>query len=123
MMMYCVGGDITNLAAEQTGLTTVQVTWTAPPGPPAGGYQITVAEASISNVNDQESPPYTFTTSELGVHTVQVTPTSQHFPAGQTVSVMVTVEGEGETLNHILNVMVLHMIQQVLEKQVLLHHH
>ena len=109
MMVYCVGGDITNLAANQTGLTTVQVTWTAPPGPPAGGYQITVAEASISNVNDQESP-YTFTTSELGVHTVQVTPSSQHFP-GQAVSVMVTVEGEGETLNHILNVMVLHMIQ------------
>ena len=120
---YCAGGDITDLAAEQTGLSTVQATWTAPPGPPAGGYQITVAEASISNVNDQESPPYTFTTSELGVHTVQVTPTSMHFPAGQTVSVMVTMEGEGETLNHILNVMVLHMIQQVLEKQVLLHHH
>ena len=120
-MYLCVGGDITNLAAEQTGLTTVQVTWTAPPGPPAGGYQITVAEASISNANDQESP-YTFTTSELGVHTVQVTPSSQHFP-GQTVSVMVTVEGEGETLDLILNVMILHMIQQVLEKQVLLHHH
>ena len=98
MMMYCVGGDITDLAAEQTGLTTVQVTWTAPPGPPAGGYQITVDEASISNVNDQESP-YTFTTSELGVHTVQVTPSSDHFP-GETVSVMVTVEGEGEALNH-----------------------
>ena len=118
MMMYCAGGDITDLAAVQTGLATVQVTWTAPPGPPAGGYQITVAEASISNVNDQESP-YTFTTSELGVHTVQVTPSSRHFPAGQAVSVMLTVEGEGEALNNILNVMVLHMIQQVLEKQVL----
>ena len=99
---YGAGGDITDLTAVQTGLTTVQVTWTAPPGPPAGGYRITVAEASISNANDQESP-YTFTTSELGVHTVQVTPSPQHFP-GQTVSVIVTVEGEGETLNHMLNV-------------------
>ena len=99
---YGAGGEITDLTAVQTGLTTVQVTWTAPPGPPAGGYRITVAEASISNANDQESP-YTFTTSELGVHTVQVTPSPQHFP-GQTVSVMVTVEGEGETLNHMLNV-------------------
>ena len=98
MMMYCVGGDITDLAAEQTGITTVQVTWTAPPGPPAGGYQITVDEAII-DVTGQESP-YTFTPSELGVHTVQVTPSSQHFP-GQAVSVMVTVEGEGEALNHI----------------------
>ena len=54
-----------------------------------------MAEANISNVNDQESP-YTFTTSELGVHTVQVTPSSVHFP-GQAVSVMVTVEGEEGT--------------------------
>ena len=79
-----------------------------------------MAEASI-DITGQESP-YTFTTSQLGVHTIQVTPSSQHFP-GQAVLVMVTVEGEGETLNHIVNVMVLHMIQQVLEKQVLLHHH
>ena len=86
---------IADLAAVQTGLTTVQVTWTAPHVPLAGGYQITVAEANISNVNDQESP-FTFTTSELGVHTVQVTPSSQHFP-GQAVSVMVTVEGEEGT--------------------------
>ena len=74
-------------------------------------------EASI-DVTSQESP-VTFTTSQLGAYTVQVTPSSQHFP-GQAVSVMVTVEGEGEALNHILNVMVL---QQVLEKQVLLYHH
>ena len=121
MMIYFAGGSITNLAAVQTGLTTVRVTWTAPPGPPAGGYLITVDEASISNVNDQESP-YTFTNSELGVFTVQVTLSSRHFP-GQAVSAMVTVEGEEEALNHILNAMILHMIQQVLEKQVLLHHH
>ena len=120
MMMYCAGGDITKLTAEQTGLTTVRVTWTAPPGPPAGGYQITVAEASISNVNDLESP-FTFTTSQLGVHTVQVTPSTVHFP-GQSVSVMVTVEGEGEAF-YIKFHDTAYDIKQVLEKQVLLHHH
>ena len=121
MMMYCVGGDITNLAAVQIGLTTVEVTWTASPGPPAKGYQITVAEASI-NVTGQESPaPYTFTTSQLGVHTVQVTPSSVHFP-GQAVSVMVTVEGEGEAF-YIKFHDTAYDIQQVLEKQVLQHHH
>ena len=86
-----LGGNITDLTAEQTGLSTVRVSWTAPPGPPAGGYQITVAEASI-DVTGQESP-YTFTTSELGVHTVQVMYTSQHFPSNQAMPVMVTVEG------------------------------
>ena len=86
------GGDITDLTAVQTGLTTVQVTWTAPPGPPTGGYQITVAEASI-DVTGQESP-YIFTTSELGVHTVQVMYTSLHFPNEEAVTVDVTVVGE-----------------------------
>ena len=106
-----VGGDITDLTAEQTGLTTVRVTWTAPPGPPAGGYQITVAEASI-DVISQESP-YTFTTSELGVHTVQVLYTSQHFPNEQAMPVMVTVEGEGDSYvdTAILNIMCTHRYQ------------
>ena len=82
----------------QTGLTTVQVTWTAPPGPPAGGYQlqITVAEASI-DVTGQESP-YTFNASELGVHTVQVLYTSQHFPNDKAMPVMVIVKGEGDSI-------------------------
>ena len=88
------GGVITNLTAVQTGLTTVRVTWTAPPGPPAGGYQITVAEANL-NVTGS---PYTFGTSELGVHTVQVLYTSQHFPNEQAMPVMVTVEGEGDSI-------------------------
>ena len=96
MYIDLIGGAITRLAAVQTGLTTVQVTWTAPSGPPAGGYQITVVEASI-DVTGQESP-YTFTTSELGVHTVQVLYTSQHFPNEQAMAVMVTVEGEGDSI-------------------------
>ena len=93
----CIGGDIANLTANQTGLTTVQVTWTAPPGPPAGGYQITVDESNI-NVTIQKESPYTFNTSELGVHTVQVLYTSQHFPNGQAMPVMVIVEGEGDSI-------------------------
>ena len=92
-----IGGVITDLTAVQTGLTTVRVTWTAPPGPPAGGYQITVAEASIY-VTGCSGSPYTFTTSELGVHTVQVLYTSQHFPNEQAMPVMVTVEGEGDSI-------------------------
>ena len=94
--MYYIGGSVTDLTAVQTGLTTVRVTWTATPGPPAGGYQITVAEASI-DVTGQESP-YTFATSELGVHTVQVMYTSQHFPNEEAVTVDVTVDGEEDSI-------------------------
>ena len=93
-MFDFLGGAISDLTAVQTGLKTVQVTWTAPPGPPAGGYQITVAEASI-DVTGHSGSPYTFTTSELGVNTVQLSYTSQHFPNEQPMLVNVTVEGEG----------------------------
>ena len=94
---YNIGGSITDLTAVQTGLTTVRVTWTAPPGPPAGGYQITVDEASI-DVTGRNGSPYTFITSELGVHTVQVLYTSQHFPNERAMPMNVTVEGEGDRL-------------------------
>ena len=52
--MVITGSAITSLAAVQTGLTIVRVT--APPGPPAGGYQITVAEASIDVTSHRGSP-------------------------------------------------------------------
>ena len=67
------------------------MTWSTP-GPLAGGYQITVAEANI-DATGRRGSPYTFTTSQLGVHTVQVMYTSQHFPNEQAATVNVTVEG------------------------------
>ena len=118
-VIFNAGGAITDLTAEQTGLTTVQVTWTAPPGPPAGGYQITVAEESI-DVTGQESP-YTFTTSELGVHTVQVMYTSQHFPNEEAVTVDVTVDGEEDSSHEYCHTR--HVYTQVSMEHLSLHHH
>ena len=104
MALVHTGGVITNLSAKQIELTVVQVTWIAPPGPPAGGYQITVAEANL-NVTGRSGSPYTFTTSELGVHTVQVLYTSQHFLNEQAMPVMVTVEGERDSIVVYINIM------------------
>ena len=89
----------------QTALNTVRVTWTAPPGPPAM-YQIMVDAPDVDFDVTATDSPYSLTTSELGVHSIQVLYTSQHFPNEQAMPVEVTVEGEGETINHILNVMV-----------------
>ena len=89
----CAGGSITDLAAEQTKLTTVRVTWTAPPGPPAM-YQIMVDAPDIYIDTNSTESPYTFNASELGVHTVKVLYTSQHFPNAQAIPVNVTVEGD-----------------------------
>ena len=103
-VMYCVGGDVTDVTAEQTGLTTVQVTWTAPAGPPAM-YQIMVDATDVNiDVSATESP-YSLTTSELGVHSIQVLYTSQNFPNEQAMPVEVTLEGEGEGYH--INVMAL----------------
>ena len=54
-----------------------------------------MAEANI-DVTGRRGSPYNFTTSEVGVLTVQVLYTSQHFPNEQAMAVMVTVEGEGD---------------------------
>ena len=47
------------------------------------------------NTTATESP-YSLTTSELGVHSIQVLYNSHHFPNEQAMSVEVTVEGERE---------------------------
>ena len=106
LLWYCVGGDVTDLAAIQTGLTTVRVTWTAPPGPPAM-YQIMVDAPDVDFDTTATESPYFLITSELGVHSIQVLYTSQHFPNEQAMPVEVTVEGKGEGYRTVLNVMAL----------------
>ena len=94
--MYCAGGTITDLTAVQATLNTVRVTWTAPPGPPAM-YQIMVDAPDVDSDTTATESPYSLITSELGVHSIQVLYTSQHFPNQQAMPVEVTVEGEGES--------------------------
>ena len=80
------------LMAEQTALATVLVTWTAPSPAPSGGYQVTVASASIRDTT--LGTAHTVSISQAGVHTIQVQSLSQHYP-GEVASVAVTVRGEG----------------------------
>ena len=118
--MY-IGGDVTNLAAIQTGLTTVQVTWTAPPGTPVL-YQIMVDAPDVNIDTTATESPYSLTTSELGVHSIQVLYTSQHLPNEQAMPVEVTLEGKGEGY-HIECHGTVYIIQQVSEEQLSLHYH
>ena len=66
--------------AVQTGHDTVEVSWTAPRVPPAGGYRIirsgsnTVSQASVS--------PVILTITTPGVYSVRLMSLSQHFPIG-----------------------------------------
>lgn len=94
-----IGSTLTNLAVEQNGLTTVQVTWTELPGSSTTMHQIMVTTPSGGTGTTPQQSPYTFNVTELGVYTVQEVFTSQHYPNRDT---MVTVEGKGQRVLYVL---------------------
>ena len=61
-------------------------------------YQIMVDAPDVDFNTTATESPYSLTTSELGVHSIQVLYTSRHFPNQQAMPVDVTVEGEREGL-------------------------
>ena len=79
--------------AEQNGLTSVRVSWTAPSVSPSNGYRITTNPSSAS-INAAASP-HTITISTPGVYDIQVMSLSQHFP-GIVELEGFTMRGEGE---------------------------
>ena len=59
-------------------------------------YQIMVDAPDVDFNTTATESPYSLTTSEFGVHSIQVLYTSQHFPNKQAMPVEVTLESEGE---------------------------
>ena len=90
------GASPTNLSAQQTGLTAVLVSWTAPMAAPSGGYRITVDSTDTSTGIDTTSSPHTITVPQPGVHSIRVVGLSQHFPSETVGPVEVTVRGQEE---------------------------
>ena len=82
----------TNLMAEQNGIQSVLVSWTAPSRPPAMGYRVTVGAEEISV--DSLSTFVNLTGLQPGVYAVQVMSLSQHLPSEAVGPVEVTVRGE-----------------------------
>ncbi len=78
----------TNLTAVQTGLNTVLVSWTAPPG---GMYRVTADPGGVSVENSVS--PQTITVQTHGVNNITVMTFSQHYPGGTLGPVEVTVRG------------------------------
>ena len=91
--MHAGGGAVTDLEAEQTALTEVLVTWTAPSPVPPRGYLVTVASANI--IDTASGTSHTLTISQPGLHTIQVQPLSRHYPS-EAMSVEVTVRGKAD---------------------------
>ena len=81
----CVGGTPpTDVTAEQIGVSTVLVMWTAPSPPPTDGYQIQITRGSTTTTVNVAWTSYTFSVSnQYGVYTIQVRSLSQHFQSNE----------------------------------------
>ena len=81
----------------QTGISTVSVTWTAPPAPPAMGYQARVALGDqVSSTVDEQgtSADVPIIPGQYGMYVARVMSLSQHLPGGTAESEEVAVLGE-----------------------------
>ena len=91
----CTGGaPPTDITAEQTGVSAVLVTWTAPSPPPTDWYQVQItSESTIITVNVAETS-YTQSSLQHGVYSFQVKSLTQHFPSEATEPIEFTVRGK-----------------------------
>jgi len=74
------------------GMSTVQVSWTAPPAPPGNGYRITTAEPSSLNVTVMGTSADVMIAP--GTYTFQITSLSEHLPGQTATTSPVAVGGE-----------------------------
>ena len=70
---YCTGGaPPTNVTAEQTGVSTVLVMWTAPSPPPTDGYQVQTTRGSTTTTVNVAGTSYTQSSLQHGVYSFQL---------------------------------------------------
>ena len=87
-------GAPTNLTAQQNGINSVLVSWTAPSPPPSMGYRITVDSTDFSAGIDVASSTTSHTISlHPGVHDIRMRALSQHYPSEIVGPEEVTVKG------------------------------
>ena len=96
-MSFAGGAPPTDITAEQTGVSTVLVMWTAPSPPPTGGYQVQITRGSTTTTDNVAGTSHTFSVNnQYGVYSIQVrSPPSPHFQSNEAVPepVEITVRG------------------------------
>ena len=88
------GAPPTDVTAEQTGVSTVLVMWTAPSPPPTDGYQVQITRGSTTTTVNVAETSYTERSLQHGVYSIQVRSLSRHFPSEATEPVEITVRGK-----------------------------
>ena len=91
--VYAGGAPPTDVTAEQTGMSTVLVMWTAPSPPPTDGYQVQITRGSNTTNVNVAGTSYTQSSLEHGVFNFRVKSLTQHFPSKATEPVEITVRG------------------------------
>ena len=84
------------MTAEQTGVSTVLVMWTAPSPPPTDGYQVQITRGSTTTTVNVSRTLNSYTNSSLhhGVYNFRVKSLARHFPSEITEPVEITVRGK-----------------------------
>ena len=93
--MHAGGVRPTDVAAEQTGVSTVLVVWAAPSPPPTNGYQVQITRGSTTTTVNVTGTSHTFSfNNQYGVYSIQVRSLSRHFQSNEAAaSVEITVRG------------------------------
>ena len=75
LLNFTGGAPPTDVTAEQTGVSTVLVMWTAPSPPPTDGYQVQITRGSVAGTS------HTFSVNnQYGMYSIHVrSPPSPHF--------------------------------------------
>ena len=96
-MPFVAGGPPpTDVTAQQTGLNTVFIMWTAPSPPPTDGYQVLITRGSTTTAVDVIGTSRTISVdNQYGVYSIQVIALSRHLPSAATEPAEVTVIGNG----------------------------
>ena len=82
------------MTAEQTGVSTVLVMWTAPSPPPTDGYQVQITRGSTTTTVNVAVTSYTGSPLEHGVYSFHVKSLARHFPSEATEPVEITVRSK-----------------------------
>ena len=92
------GAPPTDVTAEQTGVSTVLVMWTASSPPPADGYQVQITRGSTTTTVNVTGTSHTFSVNnQYEVYSIQVrSPPSPHFQSNEAAPepVEITVRGK-----------------------------
>ena len=92
--MYAGGAPPTDVTAQQTGLNTVFVMWTAPSPPPTDGYQVQITRGSTTTTVNEIGTSHTISVNnQYGVYSIKVIALSRPLPSEATEPVEVTVRG------------------------------